>query len=84
MKKYEFTLILVEGAELTDDLAEAIFEAGCDDATSWQSEGTVFLGFDRQAASFEDAVRTAIAGVEKAGCTVARVEIEPDAAMLRG
>jgi hypothetical protein len=83
MKTYEFTLILTKGTELTDDLAEAIFEAGCDDSTPWQSEGVVFVGFDREAASFEDAVQTAIADVQKAGCTVARVEIEPDAAMLR-
>ncbi len=83
MKTYEFTLILSKGVELTDDLAEAIFVAGCDDATSWQSEGVVYVGFDREAACFEDAIRTAIADVQKAGCTVARVEIEPDAAMLR-
>ena len=84
MKEYQFTLILANGTELTEELADAIFAAGCDDATSWQRECVVYVGFDREAASFEDAVRSAIADVQKAGCTVARVEIEPDAAMLRG
>ena len=33
MHKYDFTLILTESLELTDDLADALFAAGCDDGT---------------------------------------------------
>ena len=36
------------------------------------------MGFDRQAESFEQAVRSAIADVQKAGCHVAWVKIEPE------
>ena len=33
MNKYEFTLILTGPIELTEDIADALFEAGCDDGT---------------------------------------------------
>ena len=36
------------------------------------------IGFDREAESFEQAVRSAIAHVQKAGCHVAWVKIEPE------
>ena len=83
MTTYEFTLVLAKGTELTDDLAEAIFEAGCDDATSWSSQGIVSVGFDREADSLESAIRSAVADVQKAGCTVARVQIEADSPLLQ-
>lgn len=79
MKTYDFTLILAPGTELTEDLAEALCEAGCTDATAWQSEGVVFVGFDRRAESLEQAMRSAIADVQKTGCTVTKVEIEAPA-----
>ena len=33
MNKYDFALILGESLELTDDIADALFAAGCDDGT---------------------------------------------------
>ena len=32
MKQYDFTLVLATGTELTDQLVEDLYEAGCDDA----------------------------------------------------
>ena len=75
---YRFTVILAGLDEISDDLAEALFEAGCDDGSPWSSQGVAAIGFDREAESFEQAVRSAIADVQKAGCHVAWVKIEPE------
>jgi len=75
---YRFTVILAGLREISDDLAETLFEAGCDDGSPWSSQGVAAVGFDREAESFEAAVRSAIADVQKAGCHVAWVKIEPE------
>ena len=73
-----FTVILSGLDEISNDLAEALFAAGCDDGSPWSSQGEAAIGFDREAESFEHAVRSAIADVQKAGCHVAWVKIEPE------
>src|SRR5271166_5248609 len=75
---YHFTVVLAGLSEISDDLAEALFTAGCDDGSPWSSQGVAAVGFDREAESFEQAVRSAIADVQKAGCHVAWVKIEPE------
>ena len=75
---YHFTVVLAGLREISDDLAEALFEAGCDDGSPGSSQGVATIGFDREAESFEHAVRSAIADVQKAGCHVAWVTIEPE------
>lgn len=77
MNTYHFTVVLAGLSEISDELADTLFEAGCDDGSPWSSEGVAAVGFDREAKSFEDAVRSAIADVQKAGCHVAWVKIEP-------
>jgi hypothetical protein len=78
MTTYHFTVMLADIDEITEELAEALFEAGCDDGSPWSSAGVASIGFDREAESFEQAVRSAIADVQKAGCHVAWVKIEPE------
>ena len=77
MNEYEFSLILAGAPELTDELAERLFAAGCDDGSPSSSCGITRVVFDREAGSLEEAIRSAIANVQAAGCVVARVEIEP-------
>jgi hypothetical protein len=79
MRTYEFMVTLARGTEHTDELVDALYEAGCDDGSVWSSAGVVQIGFSRQADSLESAIRSAIADVQKAGCTVARLEMEPEA-----
>ena len=79
MRKYDFTLILGEPLELTDDIADALFTAGCDDGTPGTCNGVFSIDFHREAASLEEAIRSAIKDVRTAGYEVARVEIEADA-----
>jgi hypothetical protein len=83
MKTYDFTLVLSAGTELTEELSETLFVAGCDDGSPGSCEGIVTIDFHREADSLEAAIRSAIADVQKAGCTVAKAEIEADAPALQ-
>ena len=44
MNKYDFTLILAAALELTDDIADVLFEAGCDDGTPGTCNGVFSKG----------------------------------------
>ena len=79
MKKYEFTLVVSGSLELTDEMADALFAAGCDDGTPGTCNGVLSIDFHREADSLEEAIRSAIANVQSAGYEVERVEIEGDA-----
>lgn len=79
MRTYRFIVTLGRGAEHSDDLADALFEAGCDDGTLWSTGDVVQIGFSREAESLEGAIRSAITDVGKAGCTVSEVRMEADA-----
>jgi len=78
-RKYEFTLILKGSLELTEDVADGLFEAGCDDGTPGTCEGVFSIDFTREAHSLEEAIRSAVANVIAAGYQVERVEIEGEA-----
>lgn len=78
MATYTFSVILGDVTEMTEDLAEALVAAGCDDGMPGSSGGVASVLFDRDADSFEQALRSAIADVQEAGCRVAWVKIEPE------
>ncbi len=73
---YDFTLILSSQPELTEELCDALFAAGCDDATSGQICGSPQMMFHREAESLESAIRSAIADIQKVGCHVERLEMD--------
>jgi hypothetical protein len=78
MTSYEFTL-LVEGADLQGvEPQNALFEAGCDDATIETAGGVQYLHFDREARSLAEALVSAIAAVEQAVPGVRVVRVAPD------
>ena len=79
---YEFSLILKEGTEITEQLADKLFDAGCDDGTPGTFCGTPYISFHRDADSLESAIRSAVTDVQKAGCLVERVQIEHDSPLL--
>ena len=74
-KTYSFSLTLDGVEEMTLEMADALFEAGCDDGSPWSCEGTVAVAFDREAETLGDAVGSAIKDVERAGYAVARVDV---------
>ncbi|MEW6756370.1 MAG: hypothetical protein AB1505_36170 [Candidatus Latescibacterota bacterium] len=79
MPKYEFTLVLRGGLELTEEIADELFAAGCEDGTPGTCNGLFSIDFHRQANSLEEAIGSAITSVEAAGYPVDRVEIEAEA-----
>ena len=67
MPVHHFTLI-VDGADLQDQsVIDRLFEAGCDDALVGSTDGVQFIDFDRDAASLDVAVLSAVADVEQVG-----------------
>ena len=66
-REHDFALI-VDGVDDLDDVVEnALFEAGCDDATVSMQYGLLYIEFSRSAASLKDAIISAIEAVEDAG-----------------
>ncbi len=79
---HRFTLILKDTQDIVDDLtgdalmemSNALFEAGCDDASPGMSCGVVSVPFDREADTLREAIVSAIQQVHQAGYKVERVE----------
>src|SRR4051794_13075881 len=66
-KEYEFSLVLNGVSELSEEVENALFESGCDDATLSISYGRIFMEFARSATSLKAAVLSAIRDVRNAG-----------------
>lgn len=77
---YTFTLVLAGVDELTPEMADALFEAGCDDSTPASCDGVVHVHFDREAESLGDAIGSAVKDVVRAGFAVARVDVDVEPA----
>jgi hypothetical protein len=84
MKTYEFDVVLKDVPEVTDDQADRLFAAGCDDGTPAACDGVAWIHFDREAASLEVAIVSALAQVRAAGFTVSKVELDVAAAVSLG
>ncbi|MGB7732522.1 MAG: hypothetical protein WBL72_02405 [Thermoguttaceae bacterium] len=78
MKTYNFEVILAAGTDMTEELADALFDAGCDDGTPGVRWGVPVITFHREADGLESAIRSAVSDVQKTGCVVERVQIEYD------
>jgi predicted DNA-binding transcriptional regulator AlpA len=79
--EYEFILkyALADEHANAEQYLDALFEAGCDDATIGTGKtGAIALEFMREAASADDAVLSAIADVKKAIPDAELIEVSPD------
>lgn len=65
--EYDFTLLLAGVNTLTPDIEDALFNAGCDDATVSLRFGRLYLAFSRDANSLKDGILSAIKDVEASG-----------------
>jgi hypothetical protein len=74
-RSHEFTVILAGVDELTPEVADALYAAGCDDCIQGSVGPIVYLRFDREAASLAEAIGSAVTDVERAGFAVAKVEV---------
>lgn len=75
---YSFSLVLQGASELTPEIADALYEAGCDDALVGSRDGVLFAEFDREAPSSAKAIISAIRQVESAGVGLIVMRVEPD------
>jgi len=74
-REFDFALVLDGMNDLTDAVMDKLFKAGCDDATFSLRYGRVFAEFSRTAATYTQAVLSAIRDVRKAdvGADLVRV-----------
>ena len=75
-REFDFALILSGVPDLTSNVEDALFKAGCDDATPSLRAGKPYLIFSRKALSLKDAILSAIQNVWAANidADVARVD----------
>jgi len=84
VKTYQFDVVVKDLSEITDQQADDLFAAGCDDGTPACCNGTASIHFDREAPSLEEAIGSAVAQVQAAGFQVSKVELDADAAVSLG
>lgn len=77
-KTYHFTLILKNVDETTPELEDSFYEAGCDDALVNYRNSAVYLEFDREASSLEEAVISAIKNIRSATVDAEVASIAPE------
>ena len=73
-----FVLVLSGISEPDDRIEDALFEAGCNDATLAFRNGVGYLEFDREAGSLEPAILSAVRDVERADHHATVSHVEPD------
>ncbi len=75
---FSFTL-LIDGPDLrAENRLEALFEAGCDDATFGSRDSIQFADFDREAPSQVRAIVSAIRAIQSAVPEAVVVRVEPE------
>lgn len=75
---YQFILILKNVNENTPGLEDSLYEAGCDDALINFRNGAVYLEFDREGVSFEEAVISAIKDVQSSTLNAEVLRVAPE------
>ncbi len=75
-REHDFALIIGNVPELTTEVEDSLFEAGCDDATLSIRYGLLYMEFSRTAPSLQDAILSAILNVRNSntGASVIRVD----------
>jgi hypothetical protein len=66
-REHDFALIVRGVSALTAEVEDALFKAGCDDATMSIQYGLLYIEFSRTAKSLKDAILSAIRDVHRAG-----------------
>ena len=80
MTRFDFTAVLAPPAtaERSEQIADALYGGRCDDTSVHGSGPTVFVTFHREAETFEQALRSAVADLRAENLEVDRIEIDRD------
>jgi hypothetical protein len=83
-KIYRFVLVLSGFSYGDDNIEDALFEAGCDDALLIFRNNVPYLEFDRLATNLDEAIYSSIQDVESAniGATVLRIYNDDDTELM--
>jgi hypothetical protein len=76
--EHDFILVFDGVPDLTDEVADALYEAGCDDGTFMMTSGLMYGAFHRVAPHMNDAVAGAIRDVRKADIGARFVRVQRD------
>lgn len=60
LNTYSFSLAIASHSDFDDDLADQVFECGCDDGCLSARNGELFLGIDRESTSLTEAIASAV------------------------
>jgi hypothetical protein len=82
LKTHNFTLILSGVAELTPELADALYAATEGDIELNLRDGVAFAEFEKTAPTLREAILAAIREVEEADVGVRAVRVESEAANI--
>jgi len=74
--EHDFALIVGGIPELTPQVQDALFEAGCDDATLSIQYGLLYVDFSRSANSLREAIITAVRDVLRSGLPVQILRVD--------
>ena len=85
MATHQFTIV-VHGLDLQSDSgANALFAAGCDDATAGRINGVQCVEFDREAVSMDAAIQSAASDLQRLdGLDVVRVSNQTPSSLASG
>lgn len=75
MNTLHFTITIDQLVENLD--AVDAFYGRCDDVSMYNSDGVTRVTFHRDAASLDDAIRSAVCDVQAFGYKVKHIEVEP-------
>ena len=67
MALYNFTLTLSGVTYETEGLEDALYESGCNDALICTYGNSIYVEFDREADSLDEAIASAVENIESAG-----------------
>jgi len=67
MALFNFTLTLSGVTYETEGLEDALYESGCDDALICAYGNSIYVEFDREADSLDEAIASAVENIEAAG-----------------
>lgn len=78
MQSYQFTFLVADDPRDLAAWSDALYEAGGDDSEPGIDKRGHYVYFDREAATMDDALRSAAETIRKAGLIIVRCQIEAE------
>ncbi len=75
-REHDFSLVIGGVEELNQKVEDALFEAGCDDATFSIKYGFLYAEFSRHSKSLKDAILSAIADIRKSNINADVIRVD--------